>query len=70
VSVDARHSSVEHCSSVPVADGLYRLYRVEAGRELRITVRADGWEAVTRAVTLPAGTPHRVEVTLEKKLDR
>jgi RNA polymerase sigma factor (sigma-70 family) len=69
VSVDARHSSIEHCSSVPVADGLYRLYRVEAGRELRITVRAEGWEAVTRTVTLPAGTPQQVEVALEKKLD-
>jgi RNA polymerase sigma factor (sigma-70 family) len=68
LEIDARHSGSFFCSLSPSGDGVYRLWHCEPDRPLRINVKAEGWEPVTKTVTIPGGSPQQVEVVLEKKV--
>jgi hypothetical protein len=67
VEIDARHSALEPIGPAPMGGGVYRLWHVQPGRPFTINVKADGYEPVTKQVTVPAGKPRRIEIALSKK---
>jgi hypothetical protein len=58
------------CWLTPVARGTYRLGDVYPDEPLTIEVQAEGYKPVRKVFKVPAGTPQRLEVVLEKTLRR
>jgi hypothetical protein len=53
-----------------MGSGVYRLGTIRADAPLTIEVKAAGYKPMSRDVKLPAGTPQRLEVVLEKEPEK
>jgi hypothetical protein len=56
--------------AAPMGSGVYRLGTIRADAPLTIEVKAAGYKPMSRDVKLPAGTPQRLEVVLEKEPEK